>query len=88
MSSGFNYSRAALLRFLDYLSSKGLMNPNTAGARKQPVTRYWEILDDDEARDVRLIDLDGLIGRFQNLKGSGYTPDSLGNYKSRDQNSD
>lgn len=76
-------SRSAVLGFMDYLGNKGLMNRTTAAARKAAVNNVLGILDDDEAADVSKIDLDTVMGRFTNLKASGYTPRSLSTYKAR-----
>jgi hypothetical protein len=78
-----NKSREALVTFLEYLAQKGLMAPATARARKAAVNMVLGILDDQEAQDVTSINLDHVMSRFMNLQGQGYTPDSLGAYKSR-----
>lgn len=76
-------SRPALLAFLDYLSSKGLMAKATVSARKAASSQILAILEDDEAADITNIDLDQVVHRFQNLHGKKYTPQSLTTYKSR-----
>jgi hypothetical protein len=76
-------SREAALEFLEYVAKKGLMAPGTARARKAAVSKVLGILDDGEARDVTMIDLDEVMTRFQHLHGKNYTPDSLNTYKSR-----
>jgi len=76
-------SRKAVLEFLDYITQKGLMMPNTAQARKAAVGKVLGILSDAEAQDVIRVDLDQLMSRFQNLHGKAYTPESLNTYKSR-----
>ncbi|MFN3351430.1 hypothetical protein [Pseudorhodoplanes sp.] len=78
-----NRSRAALLEFLDYLSNKGLMNRTTVAARKAAANKILGILDDAEAADVAQLDIDVVMGRFLNLEGGKYTPESLSAYKSR-----
>ena len=80
-------SRDAVLQFLDYCKSKGLMAPPTAEARKAAVNQVLGILGADEASDVAKIDLDAVMRRFQNLHGSRYTPDSLKTYRARVKNS-
>lgn len=76
-------SRTALLEFLDYLSTKGLMAKGTVAARKAASSQILGILEADEAADVTSIDLDQVVHRFQNLHGKKYTPQSLTTYKSR-----
>lgn len=76
-------SRKALLDFLDYLATKGLMNVTTARSRKAAVNGVLGILTDEEASDVAALDLDDLMRRFSNLQGVKFTPESLQTYKSR-----
>jgi hypothetical protein len=61
----------------------GLINNTTASARKAAVNKVLGILDDSEAADVSVIDIDEVMGRFHNLAGEKYTPESLTAYKSR-----
>lgn len=76
-------SRAGLLKFLDYVGEKGLINPTTARMRKAAANQILSILSDDEAQDITKLDLDLLLKRFANLEGQKYTPGSLGTYQSR-----
>jgi hypothetical protein len=76
-------SRAELLKFLDYVKNKGLINPTTAEARKASANKVLGILSDEEAEDALAIDLNQVITRFGNLHGKQYTPDSLRTYHSR-----
>ena len=78
-----DYSRAALLKFMDYVVNKGLLNSNTAGARKAACNKILGILDEQEAADLRTLDLDSVMTRFSNLKKNEYAPESLQNYQSR-----
>jgi hypothetical protein len=77
------YSAEALMDFLDYLSKKGLVNSNTIISRKAASNKMLAILSPGEAADLRQVDLDQLATRFANLKGKGYSPQSLQVYKSR-----
>lgn len=76
-------SREALIEFLDYLARKGLMNKATASARKAAANTVLGILDEQEAEDVTVIDVDQLFIRYANLAGSKYKPESLGVYRGR-----
>lgn len=78
-----DYSLPSLLLFADYLSEKGLLNKNTATARRAACSKVFGVLDKDEASDLRKIDIDQVAMRFNNLEGSKYSPDSLRVYKSR-----
>jgi hypothetical protein len=81
MSTG--YSRQDLLNFLDYLSNKGLMKKDTVSSRRAAVNTLLSILSDDEATNLKGLDMDMLLQRFVNLKGSGFKPESVRVYKSR-----
>ena len=78
-----DYSREALLEFLNYAADKGLLNKNTASARRAAAGSMLSILDDAEARDVRTLDIDDLTNRFANIYAKKYTPESLRVYRSR-----
>ena len=80
-------SREELLKFLTYVGAKGLLSPATAESRKASVNKVLGILSDEEASDVSKIDLEGVVRRFANLHGQGYTADSLRTYKSRTKSS-
>ena len=76
-------SREAALEFLEYVEKKGLMAPATAQARKVALNKVFTILDENEATDVTVLDLDEVMKRFSNLQGKDLTPESLRTYKSR-----
>lgn len=76
-----------LYGFLDYLANKGLMNSSTAASRKAACVRVLSVANADEREDVRSIDINDIMTRFQRLEGSKYTPESLNVYKSRLKNS-
>jgi hypothetical protein len=78
-----DYSRESLLAFFDYLGDKGLQNKNTVASSKGAVSSMLSILDDTEATDLRLIDMDVVATRFANLKGSKYPPATLKAYRGR-----
>lgn len=63
------------------------MKPSTAEARKAAVNQVLGILNESEASDVAKIEIDHLLGRFQNLHGKRYTPGSLKTYRARVRNS-
>jgi len=81
MSTG--RSRDDLLKFHDYLSSKGLIPQATARARKAASKQVLAILDDEEASDILALDLDFVMQRFSTLHGQEYNPNSLRDYASR-----
>lgn len=77
------YSTDSVIKFLEYLGTKGLANKNTTSSRKASCTKVFAILDDVESEDVRNLDINEVMGRFGHLNGQEYTPDSLLVYKSR-----
>lgn len=80
-------SRAELLKFLTYVGAKGLLSPATVESRKASVNKVLGVLSDEEAEDVRKLNLDEVVLRFANLHGQQYTSDSLRTYKSRTKSS-
>jgi len=78
-----DYSRDALMKFFGYLASKGLVNSNTVAARKAAANKMLTVLDENEASDLRNLDLDKVATQFFNLHGKEFTPDSMVTYKSR-----
>lgn len=78
-----DYSLLALNEFIDYLANKHLLNKNTAQSRKGAANKILGVLDEQEASDLRKIDLDLVFTRFANKAGKDYKPDSLMVYRSR-----
>ncbi len=59
-----DFSKKALMRFLDTVVEKGLMNSNTAGGQK---AACGKILDDvADGDDIRGIDVNTAVIRFNN----------------------
>jgi hypothetical protein len=68
----------------DWAASKGLLKKNTANALKTAATRVLRAEGEDWDRiDVRSIDPDNLLDRFENLAKRDFTPSSLSTYRSR-----
>jgi hypothetical protein len=76
-------SQKDLIAFLNYLSEKGLMNTQTAAARKASVNTLLSALDADETSDVFKLNLDDVAQRLLNKRGNEFKPDSIKVYKSR-----
>lgn len=84
MSSTKDGTGQGLIEFLDYAASKGLMNRNTAGAQKSSVAKVLAIEGDHwQETNLREVNVDDQLTRFQNLKKSSYSPSSLRAYESR-----
>ena len=80
-----DYSKDALIEFMDHLGQKGLINKNTAIARKAAIKALLSIFDesDQEYSDIRTVDIDKTAERFMHLKGKNFDPKSIQVYKSR-----
>ncbi|WP_299589023.1 hypothetical protein [uncultured Tateyamaria sp.] len=72
-----------LIKFIDYLSDKGLLKQQTAASRKAVANKVFENLDDADRADVLALDIDDAMNRFINKAGSNYSPGSLQTYKAR-----
>jgi hypothetical protein len=80
-------SKKDLMDFLEFCGEKGLMNPQTAAARKASVSSFLGILDENDAQDVTTLDLDVVTSKFLNLRGKDFKQDSVKVYKSRVESS-
>lgn len=78
-----SYGGDGLIQFLDYTVQKGLLNPNTANARKFAVQKILSAIDSHESQDLRSIDRNLVYQRFVNKMGRDFTPGSLTAYRSR-----
>lgn len=76
-----DYSKSGLLKFLDTVVAKGLVNSNTASGLKAACTR---ILDDlADADDVRKVDVNSAVVRYNNRNPGVLSPNSLAEYQRR-----
>ncbi len=78
-----DFSKKGLLDFLSYLERKGMMKASTVNARKRACAAMLEVLDENEAADLRNIDVESLAERFSNIRAGDFTPGSMQTYKSR-----
>jgi hypothetical protein len=70
----------------DWVTTKGLLNANTARTYKAAAARVLQIEGQGwESLDVRSLDVESLLGRFENLVKKDFTPASLAAYSSRFQ---
>ena len=72
-----------LLDFMDYVQSKGLANPETSKNKKIAVARVLDIVGLGDDDDLREIEVEDLLQRFENKAGTKLSPGSLQSYKSR-----
>jgi len=66
-----------------WAAEKGLMNPNTANALRAACSTVLGVLEDWESLDVRELDLDAALNRFENLRKQHLNPQTLETYKGR-----
>lgn len=78
-----NYSESELMSFMEYLTSKNLINSSTASAKKAAVIKVLSAIDENEKDDLRTLDRDQVFQRFSNKFAKEFTPESLVTYKSR-----
>ncbi len=76
-----DYSKSGLLSFLDTVVAKGLVNSNTAGGLKAACSRILDDLADTD--DVRKVDVNAAVIRFNNRNRGALSPNSLSQYQRR-----
>lgn len=76
-----NFSKAALLQFLEFSARKGQINTNTAGGLKAAAARLLEDVSDDQ--DVRNIDIEGAALKYNNRHPGELSTESLRVYTQR-----
>ena len=77
------YSGKELIAFLDYMLDKGLGKPETIKSRRISCGRVFDTIGEQDLQDLREVDVDHIMVRFQNLEGPKFSPGSLNSYKSR-----
>lgn len=73
----------ALVDHWNWAAEKGVMNKNTAAGLRAACTQVLGALDDGESVDIKSLDVDGTLVRFQNLKKANFKPAVLDTYKRR-----
>jgi hypothetical protein len=77
------YSIDDLLGFLDHAADRGLLPPATAQALAVASRNVMGVLSEDEKRDVRSLDQDAVVKRFQNKRAKDFSTDTLAEYGRR-----
>jgi hypothetical protein len=74
-----------LLAFCDYLIDKGYASSGAAGPWKSAAKQVFEAVEGENygAADVRAIDLDDYLDRFETMERGNYKAESLASYGSR-----
>jgi hypothetical protein len=78
-----DYSKEAFLKFLDYLSDKGLIKSQTIRGWRSAALKLMADLSEDEERDIRTVDLDLAVHKTANRDSISVSPESLKAYRSR-----
>ena len=76
-------SGRALVEHWTWAAEKGLMNKNTAAGLRAACAQVLSVVDDWESADLRGLDVDETLRRFQNLRMKDFKPQSLEVYKRR-----
>jgi hypothetical protein len=72
-----------LVEHWDWVADKGLMNRNTANGMRAACSQVLKAADDWENLDIRSLNVEELLTRFQNLRKKDFAPKSLVEYKRR-----
>lgn len=78
-----DYSRSALIAFLDFAQQKGLANKNSALGMKVAAEKILSDLSPEEEGDVRKVDIAIATRRFHNKNPNQLSPSSLSVYQRR-----
>jgi hypothetical protein len=76
-----DFSKSALVQFLDMLVTKGWVNTNTGAGWKAAVNTILQDVEPDQ--DVREIDVKSAVLRYHNRNPGDLAPDSLKRYEQR-----
>lgn len=77
------YTGRALMGHWMWAARQGLLNENTAKSLRAACTQILGVLENAEMTDIRMIDLDSLLHRFQNKRGKDLTQQSFDTYTRR-----
>jgi hypothetical protein len=73
-----------LVAFLDWMIAKGLVKSATGNSYKSAALKVFEVEGEGwRSVDVRTLDVESLLHRFENVSGHNYTPGSLTTYRGR-----
>jgi hypothetical protein len=83
MESDTDFSKQALLGFLDTLERSGLAKPNTVAGYKAAAAKILSGLSSHEEADVRKLDIALAVRRYNNKNPGKLSPSSLATYQRR-----
>jgi hypothetical protein len=77
------YTGRGLMEFLDNAIAKGWFNIHSARALKTACQKVFDVESGWEDVDLRTLDTDALLDRWQNLRRNKYSDGSLSTYRTR-----
>lgn len=83
MAEAHDGTGAGMDLFLEWAGRTGEMNVNTVNAFRSTAAKILEAGEEADGTDVTRLDVDALLGRFENLNRTKYSAGSLQTYKSR-----
>jgi hypothetical protein len=78
-----DYTQDKLLEFLREAPTQGVLNPAVARSRANAIDNLFPMLTREERADIRLIDVDRLVGRLHKIEGSTLRPEVVELYRNR-----
>ena len=78
-----DFSRTALLRFLNFVEEKGLLTKQNAQNWRVATGKILDDMSAAEATDVRNLDIDIAFRRFANRTAGKFSPTTLAEYRRR-----
>lgn len=77
------YSKEALLKFLEFVGEKGLLTKQNAQNWRVATSKILDDLSPAEEQDIRKIDIETAFRRFANRTAGKFNPSTLGEYRRR-----
>ncbi len=77
------YGADAVLDFLAHAGERGMLPAATASALAVACRTVFGVLEPDEKTDLRLVNFEGLVTRFNNKRARDFNPSSLKEYGRR-----
>jgi hypothetical protein len=78
-----DYSKTALLRFLDFVEEKGLLTKQNSQNWRVATGKILDDMSAAESADVRNLDIDTAFRRFANRTAGKFSPNTLAEYRRR-----
>lgn len=82
-SRAMEHTGKALVDHWEWAASKGVMNKNTAMSLRTACIQVLSVVDNWESIDVKNLDIEATLTRFQNLRSKQFKPQVLETYKRR-----